>query len=219
MTMVNKFALVSALALLAACGGGGGGSDNQDVTVAFPIDLPFTTTITGVTTPTPTGTSLVDTSMLGGTVYVGRWNNEDARGFLSFALSPLPAGAVVVSATVEVSGRVKSGTPYSTFAGSPTITWVDMGAAPSFDDFGNVFGSFLNILPTWSSAPFQPGLVGGSALTAAVSADLQANRPRSSFRLRFNGTTSVVGLDEGVEIQVSQVDPSLRPVLVVTYRP
>jgi hypothetical protein len=141
--------------------------------------------------------------------------NTSVRGFVSFDLTPLPAGATVTSATLSMYQWVVLGTPYASL-GSQLVDHVDFGATLDSGDFALVaLSSGFDTLS--SDATVGPKLL---SVTAQVVADLTAARVRSQFRIRFAlGTDGDASEDSCSFRRADASTASEVPTLSVTYQP
>lgn len=194
-----------AVLLLAGCGGSGGGPASIELQLAG--------------TAAREGQVLSSGGVLAGNaIIVGDGAiNQVLRGFISFDLSPLPAGATLVSASLQISQFLVIGTPYSDL-GAMVADHVDLGAGLNSADFGAV--PILSAVATLFTTP----ALGTSTVdvTESVRDDLANARTRTEFRLRFavatNGDagqdTSQVG---GTAVNDEPTQPPLR--LILRYEP
>lgn len=196
---------------LAACGGGGGGDDDAK-NVVLPVVSEFTGTMASFG---PYSEGLTDGILVVGDEYYAGDDYED-RCFLSFDLSAIPVGAIIEKAELHLAGRIHTATnPYLSM-GSLLVDQVEMGAAVSLNDFLDTHVAGVAVLPTFTSDPtYQEGVVD---LTLPVSFDYANASPRTSYRLRFNTAPYADDATARIAIVCSGVDPSARPMLVVTLK-
>lgn len=215
MRLLSLLALPSLLALalpLAACGGGsGGGTETLDKQITLPLWLPLSGSMRGTTG------EWGDTS--GGSLVAGDdfvyGDDYPTRCFLSFDLSPLPAGATISQAVIHVDGRVRYGTPYVSY-GTLNLDHVNMGPTITTNDFVDAISGLVPGFPTFLATPgFQPGT---TTVTNQVRTDYLNALLVTSFRVGFAGAPVHNSTGEDIEILVNPVNPSQRPTLVVTYR-
>lgn len=200
-------ALLAAAALpLGACGGGGGSDTPRQATL---LGIPSMDGLlrNGVAVPT---LALSIGNFLNSTPPA---EASEMRSMSTFDLTPLPAGAHVVSAVVTLTQFSVPGTAY--VGRAPAILdHVNIGASLSGDDFDG--GTLASNIGTLSA----DATLGPKSLdvTAQVAADVAAGRTRSSFRLRFqnvipdltSGRSAVFGDAEGTS-------GGTPPTLVVTF--
>lgn len=204
----RSLAFASCLLPLSVAACGGGGNDAPPVTI-----------------------EIRSTALLDGTVGEGGDFGTDGpvvqagdsttdlgyRGFLSFDLGGIPAGAEIVEARLRVVQRNVQGDPYGTLG----TVWVDQVVYGNVLESGAYDRTFpLNQAFAQLSADSTLGPKEVDA-TAAVQADVDAPRLQSQFRLRFNTATDATadfdlanfysGDDENMEAD--------RPLLTITYRP
>lgn len=157
-----------------------------------------TPTPTKTPTPTPTSTPVTQTKTLASTaaldgfqasngggntgieIRAGRNVNLITRGFVSFDLASIPAGAVIEKATLRLYQTSVTGAPYSV-GGSLKVDHLDYGSTFENADYAatSISSSFAtltsNAVIEWKDAD----------VTDQVRADLGANRLRSQFRIHF----------------------------------
>lgn len=214
----SRVLALCALALpVVACGGGGGGGGgggNVDLTAVLPILMDNRT---GTMTTVP---EIFNAASFGGHVALGDdvafGSDVDTRGFLTFDLAGLPAGAVISSAIVRFGGRVASGNPYAVH-GLPLVDHVFMaGTSLTASNFsGNTTTAGIALFPTVTAGAFQQAQFDA---TGAVREDFEAGRTAASFRVYFAQSPEPNTLDDMVLIEVSTTDAVLRPTVLVTYR-
>jgi len=138
------------------------------------------------------------------------------QGFVSFDLSTLPPGAVVISATVTVAQVFVFGDPYADH-GVVVLDHVDYGDVLDSSDYGTPsLTADVGVASSDSS-------IGATLIeaTAEVAADLAAARTRSQFRLRFSlldtdgdATADQALFEDGEDSNGSGMVPTLE----VTYQ-
>lgn len=200
------------LATLTLPGCGGGAEQN-----------PAPVTVTLTSTPALDGLVFAGgTVTLSSNVTAGDYANAlgpqgGIRGFVSFDVSTIPAGATVVSATLTLVQRNVNSNPYGTL-GSLLLDQVVYGSVLEAGAYARSFPSSQGFATLASSAVLGPQTV---SVTAQVQADLDASRPQSQYRLRF-------AVEEDLDADSDQAQfwsaetalvPSDRPTLVITYLP
>lgn len=153
---------------------------------------------------------------LGNHIYVGDVTaNTSVRGFVSFDLTPLPAGATVTSATLSMYQWVVIGTPYAVL-GSQLVDHLDFGATLDPGDFAlAALSSGFDTLA--SDDTIGPKLL---SVTAQVVADLTAARVRSQFRIRFAVATDTDASEDSCSFRRADATTASEvPTLSVTYQP
>lgn len=235
---VEKRGLFAVLLLICLLGlvGCGGGSNSKTT----PLDTtPPTTTLTlkseagldghishWFTEPESYGISNTTGFQVG--FMVNSDNTKIAlRGFVSFNLSSLPAGATIKSAILRVYQEYIQGYPYDTL-GNISVNHVsyeslDQGPAFSVDtEAGQAVKAIYDIAPLDKTIPIDSFLSTDPTLgyktldvTAAVQADQTMSRARSQFRLGFQ--TEVA--DSGIHLAYfySGESDTNRPELVIEY--
>jgi pSer/pThr/pTyr-binding forkhead associated (FHA) protein len=141
-----------------------------------------------------------------------------ARGFMSFAVSGIPAGASIESAELRFYQSEVTGDPYSKLGGL-VLEHVNYGSR--LDD--NAFNT-----PAVDSAKLgdqlpagQWYILGGPALVSWIQGDVDAGQGRTQMRVRFSIETDGDGEEDWIAIQPggSFLGSSKAPVLVITYIP
>jgi len=135
------------------------------------------------------------------------------RQLYSFDLTPVPAGSVVTSATLQLYQAAVGGTPYVDL-GNVIVDHVDYGAALNAAAYSvTALASNVGVLSSDVT-------IGSKTLvvTARVQADVAAARTRAQFRVRFSNFDS--NNDAGSDYaQFTDAEFfSNVPVLVVKYR-
>ena len=196
------FFLLIALACAAPACGGSGGEGNEQTAV-----LPGTKAREGFVNPN--GATVSNTLNFGDTS-----SNVPIRAVLSFSLAPLPADALLVSATLQIE-QVDTGfgTPFVDL-GSLFVDHVDLGAGVDAMDFA---GGTLQAGIAVISASAGDGLRTAD-VTSAVLADLAAARAQSEFRLAFAVPTNNDSAQDTVRvIETDNLDGKSDPVLILRY--
>lgn len=206
MRLLPLLPALAALPLLTGCGGGGGR------VAAAPV------TVTLTSTPLLDGTVATGGIIVGlsGDIVVGDYAGG-LRGFGSFDLAGIPAGATITSATLTLVQHASSGAPYATLG----LLLVDQVV------YGNVLegGAYARSFPTNQGfgTLSTDATLGAKSLvvTAQVQADRAALRTQSQFRLRFAvendfDTTPDVAVFWSAD---NAPGPGDCPTLVVAYQP
>jgi hypothetical protein len=141
--------------------------------------------------------------------------NIGFRQFFSFDISALPAGAVILSATLRIYQDVAGGTPYATH-GTVLADHMNYGAPLMAAAY---LAAPLAALGTFSSTDAQEYKT--MDVTARVQADVDAARAHSQYRLRFSALDSD---NDGVDDYTTFVDtenscciPVRPPSILITY--
>lgn len=203
--------LLTLTLLLPACGGGGGGGAAATV---VQVTLVSTAALDGY----------VDTAgnvINGNTIAVGDADGITPglgqRGFLSFNITGLPAGATITSAILRVSQLGSGGTAHTDVTRGPVIVdHLDYGPTLDAGDFNGV-AILLDV-----GAILSNDSTGYATLdvTARLVTDIANASPRTQYRLRFrgfdsnnNGTSDFVAVEDGED----SFNSGELPQLVVTY--
>ncbi len=138
--------------------------------------------------------------------------NAEVRGFISFDISVIPAGAQIVEAILTVTQNAVAGDPYGLW-GPCEIDHVTLGGALDAGDFTG--GSLnLNIGPISTDASLSAKTLN---VTAQVALDITQGRSFTDFRLHFNGMpgSNADGVEDSARFGTS-LGPNV-PTLEVTY--
>jgi hypothetical protein len=179
--------------LLPACGGGDGGGDIVVNLLGITPREGFLSSTGGTATAVDpfVGDNLLDTAL---------------RGFRSFDITPLPAGANIVSAVLQVNRSSVLGSPYANLGNVP-VDRVDQGPSLDASDFAAASLSFN--IGTLSTSPAlglrQPDV------TARLIDDLANGRLRSEYRLRFDSGTDNDQMSDGALFDWSDPAPPPYP--------
>lgn len=208
-TRASAALLLAGALPLGACGGGGGGGGS---------DAPRQATLLGI--PSMDGLLRNGFALPAQELIIGNFvvlgpplEAFEMRSMSTFDLTPLPAGADVVSAVVTLTQFSVTGTTY--VGRAPAILdHVNIGTSLSGDDFnGGTLASNIGVLS--ADATLGPKSLD---VTAQVAADIAAGRTRSSFRLRFQNV--LADLTTGRFAQFGDAEGtrgSTPPTLVVTF--
>ena len=192
--------------LFGACGGGGGGDGGIEVT------LPSIAALDGIV---ESGGTVYEQDAYGIALGDGGPGNG-WRGFVTFDLGPVPAGATVLAATLRLRQFGVYGTPYTKLGGAVLVDHIDVGTVLDAGDYASpAYTSDIGTLSTNGALEVKSLAVG-----PAVQADLDAARTRTAFRLRFPIESDVDAGYDYVNFN-EQEDPDgsgVTPVLVVRYR-
>lgn len=208
----NAIALTAAL-VLTACGGSGGLSIGpQDQEIGIPANAFRTGYVKN------TGDVYTQANAL--LIRVGDYtNNSDyARGFVSFPISGLPAGATILEANLYIGQEAVNGNPFADLGGQVRVDHMDLGAALDAGDFWIASASVItNSIGVISLDPTleQKGVV----VTAEVQADYAAARNNSEFRFRFSPSKSNDGEADDVRFNTPNDlgGSGFVPMLVIRY--
>jgi hypothetical protein len=144
-------------------------------------------------------------------------SNDVARGFYSFDLSTIPAGAAIGSAVLRLFQCSVTGAPYTTL-GNVIADHIDYGTTLDGAEFdlGPLQANIGTLSPATPDVGFQTVTV-----TSSVAADVVALNPRSQFRTRFSVAD---GNNNGVDDFVRWSDaegtcgtPDQLPQLILLY--
>jgi len=140
--------------------------------------------------------------------------NSPDRGFYSFEIQSIPAGATIVSATLRAYQTSVIGDPYTTL-GNVIVDHLDYGAALNASAFDAA--ALASNIGTLSSTPTLE--YKALDVTASVVADRAAARARSQFRLRFSPLELGPGFANRLAVfDVGTGAGANPPQLVVVYR-
>ncbi len=140
------------------------------------------------------------------------------RQFFSFEITNVPAGAEIVSATLQLYQASVGGHPFSSL-GSLVVDRVDLGAGLDSGDYaGPALQAWIGTMPPEETLGYK-----SLDVTAAVQAERAAGRPRFQVRLRFSdrdsdldGEADLVSYADAEQSCCANEQPSQ---LVVVFRP
>jgi len=181
---------------------------------------------TATPTPTPTPTPVSQTLILGATASLDGWRATNGgsnwdypyiqaghnstltiRGFVSFDISSIPAGATIDQVTLRLYQKEVVGTPY---ASSLIVDHVNYGTSQSATPYdGSPIGSNIGTLADNASLEWKE-----SGVTSSTKDDITNGRTRSQFGIRF--ATEVTGADAWARF-TSADGSGNTPQLVVRY--
>jgi hypothetical protein len=203
--------LLAASLLLSGCGGSGGGGGTPT-----PVTLTITSAPSLDGLVFAQGTTTLASNITAGDYASGFGPQGGIRGFVSFDLSAIPAGATVLSATLTLVQRNVVGTPYATL-GTIVADHVEYGGLLEAGAYARSFPTGQAFATLSSDSTLGPRTL---TVTAIVQDDVASNRGHSQYRFRF-------GLEEDADMDSDQAQffsaetatgPSERPTLVVTYQ-
>lgn len=137
----------------------------------------------------------------------GVTNGLGGRQFYSFEIPPLPAGSVLLSATVGFNQLDRVGTPYNTH-GPVVFERVDYGASLDGADYDTPSLGEIGALIANNPSTFQTGFGITGPITPMVQALLGTPSARLQFRLRFRDHDSDA---DGVSDYTVWADSKLAP--------
>ena len=207
--------LLLGLVLLAACGGGDPGAPGGPQGLTLQSVAPLDGYVNGGASGLLSGAVTDSVGRAGSGGFCSLLSPPacaESRAFFVFDRAPLPAGAVVQSATLRVYQEDVTGDPYTSM-GNLVVDHVDVGSALDQDDFDE------------PALTLDLGSIAGNAalevksldVTESVAADILAGRQHTGFRLRFS--TGADGSD-AMAILTTAEDPNdtgSPPVLVIVY--
>ena len=192
---------------LTACGGGGGGNGSTSLRLETAFDRSGRLYDDG---------TYVNLPMSGNVVAPGdEASNRVERGLISIILAPIPSGATIDSATLNIQGYVAFGAPYAEF-GSMVMDHIDVGPGLDAGDFSGALTAAYRTVPDFTGTSGAPTLV-GLDVKSAIIADIAAGRLTSSFRFQFNLAPSIDAAFDIVFIDASPAVPLTLPHVIVTY--
>lgn len=204
--------LLAAGISLAGCGGGGGTPTNVTFT------LPSTGSLGG--TVGSNGSVMLMNSTPVPVILVGEQNPAAGgqfgrRGFVSFDLGAIPAGATLLSATLTLFQAGVEAAPFASL-GSILVDQVVYGNLLEAGAYARSFPSSQGFGSLSTDAAL--GLK-SLVVTAQVQADRAALRTQSQFRLRFPIENNLDALTDLVQFWGTGISATADPSLVVTYQP
>jgi len=140
------------------------------------------------------------------------------RGFYSFDISMIPAGAVVISVTLRLYQSSVIGAPYASL-GNVVVDHVDYGASLDGGDYsGGTLTGNIGVLSS-SAVPGYKVL----DVTGQVRGDIAGGRTRSQYRLRFSSADidndSAEDSARFVDAEICCAAPDAPPQLVIRLAP
>lgn len=180
--------------------------------------------------PTPTPTPALQTKTLNSTASLDGWRSSNnggnstwyvetgrnatltSRGYVSFDLTSIPAGAKVEQASLRMYQGAVVGTPYA--GNSIVADHVDYGSSLGSEDYAltplaTAIGTLTsNAVIEWKDL----------VVTNLVKDDISNNRSRSQYRIRF--VTEVTGTDAWARFESGDnyMGTGNLPQLIVKYR-
>jgi hypothetical protein len=141
-----------------------------------------------------------------------------ARGFMSFDVSDIPAGATIDSVELRFYQKELQGDPYGKL-GNLMLDHVDYGA--SLGDSAYNTPAFDSAMLDRQTSPGAWYILADPTLTSWVQSNLDAGRPRFQLRLLFRQETDGDGLEDWVAIEAGGGALGSRnsPQLTITYTP
>jgi hypothetical protein len=138
------------------------------------------------------------------------------RGFMSFDISGIPAGAIIDSAELRFYQAKVGGDPYGKL-GSLVLEHVDYGDRLSETAFGTPALGATKLPPQMNAGAWY--VVSGPTVISWVQADLANGRDKAQFRLRWEQETDGDGQEDyaGVESGNNFFGTGNLPVLTVNY--
>ncbi len=199
--------------LVAALGGCGGGDDGPDTPVT--LTIPSTPSLDGLVFAT--GTVTLSSNVTAGDYADAIGPQGGLRGFVSFDLAGIPAGATVTEATLTLTQRLVNAAPYTSL-GAILVDQVVYGNVLDAGAYSRSFPSSQGFATLSSDATLGPKTI---TVTTQVKDDLASARTQSQFRLRFP-------VEDDLDMDSDQAafwsaetatTPADRPTLTVTYIP
>jgi hypothetical protein len=140
------------------------------------------------------------------------------RGFMSFNLAGIPAGAQIQSIELRFFQVEVEGNPYGKL-GNPLLQHVDYGS--SLDDAAYNAPALDSLILAAHTSPSEWYVVTTDTIVDWIEQDLAAGRPRCQMRLQFSPETDGDGLEDSVSFESGDnyYGTGNRPQLTITYRP
>lgn len=141
-----------------------------------------------------------------------------ARGFMSFDVSGIPAGATVDSVELRFYQKELTGDPYGKL-GNLVLEQVDYGA--NLGDSAYNTPALQSALLDMQTTPKSWYILADPTIKSWVQANLDAERPRFQLRLQFRQETDADGQEDWVSIEAGGGVLGSRnsPELTITYTP
>ena len=146
------------------------------------------------------------------------WGIMGLRGFMSFDLSTIPAGASILNAELRFYQARIEGDPFG-HPGSFVLDHVDFGSELDPFDYGAFSLASLELAPQNS-----PGVwyqIGATPLSSWIEADLQAQRTRFQARLRFSNNINPGSQEDYIDVEAGDntLGTGNLPQLIITFAP
>jgi hypothetical protein len=141
-----------------------------------------------------------------------------ARGFLSFDISGIPAGATIDNVELRFYQSKVTGDPYDKLVGL-VLEQVSYGSSLDDRAYSAPARGSLPVSPLPSAGQWY--MLDEPTLVSWVQSDVAAGQSQFQVRLRFSVETDSDGLEDWISIQPggSALGSSKAPVLVITYVP
>jgi hypothetical protein len=141
-----------------------------------------------------------------------------ARGFMSFDISGIPAGATIDNVELRFYQSKVTGNPYGNLV-SLVLEQVSYGSSLDDAAYNALATNSLSLDPLKNAGQWY--MIADASLVRWVQNDVAADQSRFQVRLRFSIETDGDGLEDWIAIQPggSFLGSSKAPVLVVTYVP
>jgi hypothetical protein len=141
-----------------------------------------------------------------------------ARGFLSFDLSDIPAGATIESAELRFYQKEIQGAPYEKL-GNLVLEDVNYGA--SLDDSAYDTPALETAVLDMETSPQAWYILSDPTLVHWLQSTLEAGLPRQQFRLQFSQETDGDGQEDWIAIQSGGgiLGSRQAPQMIITYTP
>ncbi|MGD8472692.1 MAG: FHA domain-containing protein [Anaerolineae bacterium] len=141
-----------------------------------------------------------------------------ARGFMSFDISGIPAGATIDNVELRFYQSKVTGDPYGKLVGL-VLEQVSYGSSLDDAAYNAPASDSLSLNPLESSGQWY--MVADAALVRWVQNDVATDQSQFQVRLRFSLETDGDGLEDWISIHPggSFLGSSRAPVLVITYLP
>nr|NIV33312.1 hypothetical protein [Anaerolineae bacterium] len=141
-----------------------------------------------------------------------------ARGFMSFDLSDIPAGATIESVELRFYQKEVQGSPYDKL-GNLVLEHVDYGA--SLEDAAYNTPALDSAVLDTETLPEEWYILSDPTIVTWVQSSFEAGLSRQQFRLQFSQETDGDGQEDWIAIQSggSILGSRQAPQLIITYIP
>lgn len=139
-----------------------------------------------------------------------------ARGFLSFDVSSIPAGATIESVRLEFYQQTTQGLPYASL-GNLVLDHVDYGSSLGADAYNTL--ALHSAVLSQMILPDAWYILADPTITLWVEENLAAGRTRFQLRLRFGQETDDDREPDLVVIEPGEAPAGHPPRLTIVYRP
>jgi hypothetical protein len=164
------------------------------------------------------GNSTVDIRVGNGAMFGSPAQELVIRGFMSFDLSGIPAGATILSIELRFYQTQVNGDPYGKL-GNPLLKHVDYGSSLGGADYDTPAFHTATLAP--HTSPGEWYTITSSTIADWIEQDLAAGRSRLQMRLQFDTETDGDGVQDTVSFESGDnyFGTGNVPRIAITYSP